>query len=133
LVSDELKYCSEIGLHATTLSRGHIDSFLISPSKDRIAVTGGTLLIVNAYGGEIRRKSNPYFDFDKSDIRTNQHASIHAFIQVTSDGAYWAAWRTLPVNFPSKVELKVFHHWRVFGAQVSLFVQWWWLSRGQSA
>ena len=55
-VGDELKYSSEIDPHATTLSRGHIDNFLVSPSRDKIAVvTGGALLIVNADGSGIRQ------------------------------------------------------------------------------
>ncbi len=55
-VGDELKYSSEIDSHAGTLSRGHIDNFLVSPSRDKIAVvTGGTLLIVNADGSGIRQ------------------------------------------------------------------------------
>jgi hypothetical protein len=55
-VGDELKYSSEIDPQAGTLSRGHIDNFLVSPSRDKIAVvTGGTLLIVNADGSGIRQ------------------------------------------------------------------------------
>jgi hypothetical protein len=55
-VGDELKYSSEIDPHAATLSRGHIDNFLVSPSRDKIAVvTGGKLLIVNADGSGIRQ------------------------------------------------------------------------------
>jgi CRISPR/Cas system-associated endonuclease Cas1 len=34
-------------------------------------------------------------------------------------GAYWAAWRTLPINFPRKDEPRVPAHWRVFGTRVS--------------
>jgi CRISPR-associated endonuclease Cas1 len=33
--------------------------------------------------------------------------------------AYWAAWRSLPVNFPKKDGARVPDHWRVFGARVS--------------
>jgi hypothetical protein len=40
-------------------------------------------------------------------------------IESQAAGAYWAAWRTLPINFPRKDELKVPDHWRVFGARVS--------------
>ncbi len=40
-------------------------------------------------------------------------------IESQAAGAYWAAWRTLPSNFPRKDELKVPDHWRVFGARVS--------------
>jgi CRISPR-associated endonuclease Cas1 len=34
-------------------------------------------------------------------------------------GAYWAAWRTLPITFPRKDESRVPDHWRSFGARVS--------------
>jgi hypothetical protein len=40
-VGDELKYSSEIDPQAGTLSRGHIDNFLVSPSRDKIAVVTG--------------------------------------------------------------------------------------------
>lgn len=40
-------------------------------------------------------------------------------IESQAAGAYWAAWRTLPVNFPRKDESRVSDHWRVFGARVS--------------
>lgn len=54
-VGDELKDSREIDPRATTLSRGHIDNFLVSPSRDKIAVvTGGTLLIGDADGSGIR-------------------------------------------------------------------------------
>lgn len=55
-ISDELKYSDEVSPHSPTLSRGHIDNFLVSPSRDKIAiVTNGTLLIVNADGNRIRQ------------------------------------------------------------------------------
>ena len=55
-VGDELKYSDEVDPHTPTLSRGHIDNFLVSPSRDKIAiVTNGTLLIVNADGSRIRQ------------------------------------------------------------------------------
>ncbi len=40
-------------------------------------------------------------------------------IESQAAGAYWAAWRTLPINFPRRDEPKVPNHWRVFGARVS--------------
>ena len=40
-------------------------------------------------------------------------------IESQAASAYWAAWRTLPINFPRKDESKVPDHWRVFGARVS--------------
>ena len=55
-VGDELKYSREIDPHTPTLSRGHIDNFLVSPSRDKIAVvTGGTLLIISADESGIRQ------------------------------------------------------------------------------
>jgi CRISPR-associated endonuclease Cas1 len=40
-------------------------------------------------------------------------------IESQAAGAYWAAWRTLPINFPRKDESRVPNHWRSFGARVS--------------
>jgi CRISPR-associated endonuclease Cas1 len=40
-------------------------------------------------------------------------------IESLAAGAYWAAWRTLPINFPKRDEARVPDHWRVFGARVS--------------
>ncbi|MFY9559609.1 MAG: CRISPR-associated endonuclease Cas1 [Terriglobales bacterium] len=40
-------------------------------------------------------------------------------IESKAAGAYWAAWRTLPISFPRKDEPRVPGHWRVFGARVS--------------
>jgi CRISPR/Cas system-associated endonuclease Cas1 len=40
-------------------------------------------------------------------------------IESQAAGAYWASWRTLPINFPRKDEPKVPDHWRMFGARVS--------------
>jgi CRISPR-associated endonuclease Cas1 len=40
-------------------------------------------------------------------------------VESLAAGAYWAAWRTLPINFPRKDEPRVPAHWRVFGARVS--------------
>jgi CRISPR-associated endonuclease Cas1 len=40
-------------------------------------------------------------------------------IESHAAGAYWAAWRTLPIAFPRKDELRVPAHWRVFGVRVS--------------
>ena len=33
--------------------------------------------------------------------------------------AYWGAWKTLPVNFPTKDSMRVPDHWRTFGGRVS--------------
>lgn len=40
-------------------------------------------------------------------------------IESQAAGAYWAAWRTLPITFPRKDEPRVPEHWRTFGARVS--------------
>jgi hypothetical protein len=40
-------------------------------------------------------------------------------IESQAASAYWAAWRTLPINFPRKDEPRVPAHWRVFGARIS--------------
>ena len=40
-------------------------------------------------------------------------------IESKAAGAYWAAWRTLPITFPRKDEARVPDHWRSFGARVS--------------
>ncbi len=47
--------------------------------------------------------------------------SPEAIRQVESQaaGAYWCAWRTLPINFPRKDEPRIPDHWRAFGARVS--------------
>jgi hypothetical protein len=57
-VGDELKYSNEISSNASTLLRGHIDNFLVSPDRGKIAaVANGALLIVNAGGSGVRRVS----------------------------------------------------------------------------
>ena len=47
--------------------------------------------------------------------------SPEAIRQVESQaaGAYWTAWRTLPITFPRKDEPRIPDHWRCFGARVS--------------
>ena len=40
-------------------------------------------------------------------------------IESQAAGAYWAAWRTLPITFPRKDEPRVPDHWRAFGTRVS--------------
>jgi len=40
-------------------------------------------------------------------------------IESQAAGVYWAAWRTLPINFPRKDEPRVPAHWCVFGTRVS--------------
>jgi CRISPR-associated endonuclease Cas1 len=40
-------------------------------------------------------------------------------IESLAAGAYWAAWRTLPINFPRKDDLRTPRHWKQFGTRVS--------------
>jgi CRISPR-associated endonuclease Cas1 len=40
-------------------------------------------------------------------------------IEAQAAGVYWAAWRTLPINFPRKDGPRLPQHWRSFGARVS--------------
>jgi CRISPR-associated endonuclease Cas1 len=40
-------------------------------------------------------------------------------IESQAAGAYWAAWRTLPITFPRKDGPRVPNHWCTFGARVS--------------
>ena len=55
-VGDELKYADEINPQAATLLRGHIDNFLVSPNRTKIAaVASGALLIVSADGSAVRQ------------------------------------------------------------------------------
>jgi CRISPR-associated endonuclease Cas1 len=51
----------------------------------------------------------------------NKADSPEAIRQIESQAAavYWAAWRTLPINFPRKDESLVPAHWLSFGARVS--------------
>jgi len=50
--------------------------------------------------------------------RANSPESIR-LIESKAASAYWAAWRTLAINFPRKDESKVPAHWRSFGTRVS--------------
>jgi len=55
-VGDELRYSNGINLRAATLLRGHVDNFLVSPDRRRIAVaTNGTLRIITADGSAVRQ------------------------------------------------------------------------------
>ncbi|MBI3476603.1 MAG: CRISPR-associated endonuclease Cas1 [Acidobacteria bacterium] len=40
-------------------------------------------------------------------------------VESKAAGAFWSAWRSLPISFPRKDELRVPDHWRTFGARVS--------------
>jgi len=50
--------------------------------------------------------------------KANTPESIR-LVESLAAGAYWAAWRTLPITFPRKDEQRVPAHWRVFGTRVS--------------
>lgn len=55
-VGNELKYSKEINSQPATLLHGHIDNFLVSPDKNKIAVAvKGTLLIIPADGSAVRQ------------------------------------------------------------------------------
>jgi CRISPR-associated endonuclease Cas1 len=40
-------------------------------------------------------------------------------VESLAAGAYWSAWRALPITFPRKDDSRVPEHWRTFGARVS--------------
>ena len=40
-------------------------------------------------------------------------------VESRAAASYWSAWRTLPISFPRKDDLRVPRHWRVFGTRVS--------------
>ena len=54
-----------------------------------------------------------------SELATANSPESIRLIESQAASAYWAAWRTLPINFPRKDESKVPDHWRAFGARVS--------------
>jgi CRISPR-associated endonuclease Cas1 len=54
-----------------------------------------------------------------SGLATADSSDSIRLIESQAASAYWAAWRTLPINFPRKDESKVPDHWRVFGTRVS--------------
>jgi CRISPR-associated endonuclease Cas1 len=40
-------------------------------------------------------------------------------VESQAAGAYWSAWRNLPITFPRKDEARIPEHWRSFGTRVS--------------
>lgn len=48
-------------------------------------------------------------------------STIQAIRQLESQAAqaYWSAWRTLPINFPTAEQCRVPEHWRIFGTRKS--------------
>jgi CRISPR-associated endonuclease Cas1 len=52
-------------------------------------------------------------------LATAQTIEEIRFLEARAAGAYWRAWRKLPVNFPKKDLHRVPEHWRSFGARVS--------------
>jgi CRISPR-associated endonuclease Cas1 len=55
----------------------------------------------------------------RSELAGADTAERIRLIESQAAGAYWAAWRTLPINFPRKDASNVPDHWRVFGTRVS--------------
>jgi CRISPR-associated endonuclease Cas1 len=55
----------------------------------------------------------------RADLANADTAEAIRLIESQAASAYWAAWRTLPINFPRKDESLVPRHWRFFGARVS--------------
>src|ERR1700730_10332969 len=55
----------------------------------------------------------------RTELATADSAAAIRQVESQAAGAYWAAWRTLPINFPRKDESRVPAHWRAFGARVS--------------
>jgi CRISPR-associated endonuclease Cas1 len=55
----------------------------------------------------------------RSELAEAESPESLRLIESQAASAYWAAWRTLPINFPRKDEPRVPAHWRVFGARIS--------------
>ena len=91
---------------ALLIARELIDKKLAG--QERVArhklLATGTADIISRYRSEL-----PEADTPERILQIESHAA----------GAYWSAWRTLPINFPRKDEARVPEHWRVFGARVS--------------
>jgi CRISPR-associated endonuclease Cas1 len=94
---------SEIALR---IARELIDKKLLG--QERVAryklLATDTADTISRYGAELAKADSP------ESIR---------LIESQAAGAYWSAWRTLPITFPKKDESRVPDHWRVFGARVS--------------
>ncbi len=55
----------------------------------------------------------------RAGLATADSAESIRLLESQAAGAYWAAWRTLPIMFPRKDQTRVPEHWRAFGTRVS--------------
>jgi CRISPR-associated endonuclease Cas1 len=55
----------------------------------------------------------------RAEVPTAESISSIRLIESQAGSAYWAAWRTLPINFPRNDLRRVPDHWRSFGARIS--------------
>jgi CRISPR-associated endonuclease Cas1 len=56
----------------------------------------------------------------RSEVATAESISTIRLLESQGAAAYWAAWRTLPINFPKNDMPRVPEHWRTFGTRKSL-------------
>lgn len=91
---------------ALRIARELIDKKLLG--QERVArhklLATGTAETISRYRTELARAESP------ESIRQ---------IESQAAGAYWAAWRSLPITFPRKDEPRVPDHWRFFAARIS--------------
>src|SRR5713226_867016 len=55
----------------------------------------------------------------RAKVPTAESIATVRLIESQAASAYWAAWRTLPINFPRNDLRRVPDHWRRFGARIS--------------
>ena len=55
----------------------------------------------------------------REELNSAEHQKSISVIEAHAAGYYWAAYRTLPVNFPRKDESRIPEHWRSFGNRAS--------------
>jgi CRISPR-associated protein Cas1 len=55
----------------------------------------------------------------RSEVATADNISTIRLLESQGAAAYWAAWRTLPINFPKNDMPRVPEHWRTFGTRKS--------------
>ena len=55
----------------------------------------------------------------RCELAEAESPDIVRLIESKAASAYWAAWRSLAINFPRKEESRVPAHWRAFGARIS--------------
>src|SRR5207302_784177 len=56
----------------------------------------------------------------RTEVATADTISMIRLLESQGAAAYWAAWRTLPINFPKNDMAHVPEHWRTFGTRKSL-------------